>query len=310
MKDPYTVLGVSKTATQDEIKTAYRNLAKKLHPDLNPGNKSAEEKFKDIATAYERIGTAEARGKFDRGETEAQQQEQARRYANTQDGRGPFYHETQQGGGRYSSAFGEEFGGDEFFENLFRAAGQGRASGRPGARGMRGEDHLYQMEIEFRDAVRGAEREIALATGKKLQIKIPPGVETGARLRFKGQGGLGSGATAAGDATIEITVKPLAGFIRVGNDIETELPISFFEALLGAEVKVPTLDGLVMLKVPPGVSTGNRLRVRGKGVAMPSAVGDQIVVLKVMMPKKVEPEFEVAVREWSARYSYNPREVS
>ena len=284
IKDPYLVLGISKSATQDEIKIAYRNLAKKLHPDLNPGNKVSEEKFKDVSIAYERIGTVEERAKFDRGETTEQKAEQQQEQART-------YHETQQDGGRYSY---------DYFENLFRSAGGARG-------GARGEDHLYQMSVDFKDAVLGSEREITLPHGKRLLVKIPPGVETGSKLRFKHQGAPGIGKGSAGDAYVEITVKPLPGFNRVGFDIESENPISFIEALLGAEIKVPTLESSVMLKVPPGVTTGSRLRIRGKGILHGKERGDQIVSLKVVMPKKVDSELEKSVREWGDKYSYDPR---
>lgn len=315
--DPYVTLGVSKLATQDEIKAAYRNFAKKFHPDLNPGNKTAEAMFKDAASAYEQIGTPEERAKFDRGETPEQQQEQAQRSGSRNSraysgGAGPFYHETQQEGGRYSSSFGKGMGGEDFFENLFRSAGQGRSNYQTGgmAEDFAGEDHLYQMSVDFKDAILGAEREISLPTGKKLQLKIPPGVETGSKLRFKNQGAPGVGKGVAGDAYVELTIRPLPGFTRVGNNVETELSISFIEALLGAEIKVPTVDGTVMLKVPPGVTTHSRLRVVGKGVALKQARGDQIVVLKVVMPATRNPDLEKAVREWGDKYSYNPRETT
>jgi DnaJ-class molecular chaperone len=311
-KDPYQILGVSKSATQDEIKNAYRGLAKKLHPDLNPGNKIAETKFKEVASAYEQVGTAEARTKFDRGETPEQQNEQARRaYEEARTGQGrdePFYYNTQQGGGRYSSAFGQDMGGEEFFENLFRSAGRSRGrKAEPAEEDIRGEDQLYQMEIDFKDSVLGAEREITLPQGKKLKVKIPAGVVSGMKLRFKNQGGAGHKNGSAGDAYVEIKVRPSTDFKRVENDLETEISVSFIEALIGAEIQVPTIDGTVMLKVPPGVTTGSRLRVRGKGVVSGSTRGDQIVVLKVMTPKTVDPDLQAAIRDWNGKFSYNPR---
>ncbi len=302
MKDPYSILGVSKSATQDEIKSAYRNLAKKHHPDLNPGNKEAEKKFKDISVAYDTLGNPDQRAKFDRGDTPEQQQEAYAR-ASQAGGGAPRYHETQQNGGRYAYSFGGDFSGENFFENLFGGRGRPRAQSAD----YRGEDALYQMPIDFRDSILGAEREITLPTGKRLQVKIPPGVETGTRLRFKGQGGPGMGKGPAGDAYVETVVREQTEFKRVGNNIETELPVSFFEALLGVEVRVPTVDGSVLLKIPPGVSTGSRLRIKGKGVASAKESGDQIVVLKVAMPKKVDPALQEAVRTLGEKFSYDPR---
>jgi DnaJ-class molecular chaperone len=309
MKDAYETLGVSKTASQDEIKSAYRSLAKKFHPDLNPGNKEREARFKEISAAYEKVGEPEARKKYDRGETDEMGAGPGAAGASAYGGfgGGPFYYETQGGeaGGRYSNF---SFGGgadNDFFENLFRQAGQG---GRSRSGDAPGEDQLYQMEISFRDAVLGAERELTLPGGKKLHVVIPPGVDTGSRLRFRGQGGPGFGKGPAGDAYVEVSVRPLEGFTRKGKDLETEVPISFLEALRGGEVEVPTVEGKVQLKVPPGLSSGSRLRVKGKGVAGKGGErGDQYVVLKVVMPKKISTELAEAVRAWGSKFDYNPR---
>jgi DnaJ-class molecular chaperone len=286
---PYQILGVAKTATQDEIKNAYRALAKKLHPDLNPGNKEAERKFKDIANAYEKIGTAEERAKFDRGETE-QQQYQAGPQGRP---RNPFYYETQQDGGRYSSQFEGNFGQEDIFESIFGGMG--------GARGAknRKQDETYQMEIDFRDAVLGAEKEIILGSLKKLRVRIPAGVETGKKLRFSGQ------ATSGGDAYVEIHVKPSERFKRIGNNIEIEWPIGLAKAVLGGETEVPTVDGMVNLTIPAGVSSGAKLRVKGKGVPEPGGRGDQIVTLSIKLPKEIDPEVKEAIRKWSAKGSAN-----
>jgi len=302
MKDPYTILGVSKTATQDEIKNAYRSLAKKNHPDLNPGNKEREAKFKDAAQAYEQIGSPEARAKFDRGETEEA-------FAGGRGG--PYYHEAKAGGdgGRYTYSYGGGGMDDDFFENLFRQSGAG---GRGGGRREHGpgEDQLYQMEVEFRDAALGAEREIALPGGKKLQIKIPAGVESGARLRFKGQGGPGLGQGAAGDAFVEIHVRPSSQFTRKGRDVESEASITVYDALLGGEVEVPTLDGNISLKVPPGVSSGSKLRIRGKGIGSKTGErGDQLVALRIVMPKSIPPEMKQMLAEWKEKHPYSAKET-
>ena len=296
---PYETLGVSATAKQDEIKSAYRNLAKKYHPDLNPGNKEAEKKFKQINTAYEQVGTPEARAKYDRGESESESQEGFKR------GRqGPFYHQTQESGGRYSAPFG---GMDQdFFESIFGRMG-GAGGGRSGD--MPGEDVVYQMDVSFEDAARGAEREITLPNGKRLRVRIPAGVESGTRLRFAGQGESGAGKGQSGDAYVQLQVKSSPLFRRVGKDIELELPISVSEAILGTEVKVPSLEGSLLLKVPPGVSSGQRLRVSGMGVPdlKDGKKGDQYVILKIVLPQAFDPEFKREVEAWSRRQPFDPR---
>lgn len=304
MKDPYSVLGVSKTASQEEIKNAYRAIAKKNHPDLNPGNKEKEAKFKEAAQAYERIGTAEARAKFDRGETE-----EAFEGAGAGARGGPFYYQTGPGGGPGGGRYGFDFGGggfdEDLFEQLFRGGGAGRGRARGGD--AAGEDQLFQMEVDFRDSVLGAEREITLPGGKKLRVKIPAGVESGTRLRFRGQGGPGRGKGEPGDAYVEILVRPHPSFTRVGRDLETELPITFYDALAGAELEVPTIEGKVALRVPPGVSTGSRLRVKGRGVGpLQGARGDLFVRLKVVMPKSPPEGLRAAAAEWRAKFPYEP----
>ena len=289
--NPYTALGVDAKASQDEIKSAYRKLAKKFHPDLNPGNKKAESQFKDISSAYDQIGTADDRANFDRGQVEA---EAAKQYA--RNSRGPFYSETQAGGGRYTSQFG---GIDEdILSSIFSQMG------RRGQGGFQGphEDELYQMEIDFKDSVLGGEREIALPSGKKFRVKIPPGVESGTKLRFAGKGS----STAPGapiDVYVQLNVKPSLTFRRIGKDLEVELPVSFSDAILGGEVKVPTIDGSILMNIPPNVSSGQKLRAKGKGVLDPvtNTRGDQIAVLKIKMPEKVDAEFRKAVEDWSKR---------
>lgn len=296
MKNPYDVLGLTKSASQEDIKKAYRSLVKKYHPDKNAGNKAAEEKFKEIAHAFDLIGTEEARGKYDRGETTEQQQEQYQRYRRSYGN--PFGH----GFGQSYSQTDQDFTDQDFFEHLFKEA---RRSQRPkrsfwGDENL-GEDHQYKMEVEFKESILGSEKVITLQTGKQLQIKIPPGIESGKKLRFKGQGGNG------GDAYVEIVVRPSDVFKRVKDDIEVEVSISFIEAILGAEIPVPTVDGTVMVKVPAGVTTGSRLRVKGKGVSTGKIQGDQIVKIIVETPKKVDPNLAQEIKNLSQKYSFNPR---
>lgn len=307
-QNPYSVLGVSSSATQEEIKEAYRKLAKKLHPDLNPGNKEAERKFKDVNLAYEQVGTPETRAKFDRGETE----EATAGFAGRRGG-APFYHETQSGGGRYSrfSFGGGDDGGEGVDDDLLHSIFERMGGGRRGfSEPVSGQDVLYKMEVELRDAALGAEREITLPAGKRLRVKIPAGIESGTRLRFPG---LGSPAPteggAAGDAYVELEVMPSPLFKRFGANLELELPISVAEALLGAEIKVPTLESPILLKIPPGASSGQRLRISGKGGARLGGEGrgDLLVTLKIVSPKEVDADFRSAVESWSRRQPFDAR---
>jgi DnaJ-class molecular chaperone len=299
MKDPYEILGINKNADQEQVKKSYRKLAKKYHPDLNPGNKEAELKFKDVSHAFDQIGTPEARAKFDRGETNEQQQKQ---YDDYMKGQGQqSYYDTQDRGGRYSYSFGEDIGGADFFENLF---GSGRRS-RP--MDFPGEDVNYKMEVSFKEAALGGEKVITLPEGKSLKVKIPAGIESGKKLRFKGMGQTGYGRGPKGDAYIEIIVTPLEGFSRKGKDIESELPISFLEAITGAEVEVPTIEGSVMMKIPSGVSSGSKLRIKGKGAGEKDDRGNHIVTLKIVMPKHIDPGLKEAAEGIKKQYNYDPR---
>lgn len=301
MNDPYQSLGLTKEASQEDIKKSFRKLAKKYHPDLNPGNKEAEKKFKEVSHAFDLLGTPEARAKFDRGETDEQKQKQYEEYMGG-NRKKPSYYDTQHDGGRYSYSFGEDVGGADFFENLFGGGGR-----RKGSMDFPGEDITYKMDVDFKEAALGGEKVITLPDGKKLQVKIPAGIVSGKKLRFKNMGQPGIGKGPAGDAFIEINVKPLPGFIRSGDDIETELPISFLDAITGAEVEVPTLDGSVMMKIPPGVSTGSKLRIKGKGAGTTEKRGNQIVVLKIVMPKQIDPALKTAAENLKHQFNYDPR---
>ncbi|MBF0278807.1 MAG: J domain-containing protein [SAR324 cluster bacterium] len=295
--DPYSTLGVSKDTPQEEIKEAYRKLAKQYHPDLNPGNAEAERKFKEISAAYDLLGSPEKRKKFDLGEVEfpsgSAQREQ----------RGPFYYETQQGGGRYTQSF--EGLDEDFLESLFK----GFKGSKKEAYQFRGEDQYYLMEVEFHDAILGAEKEITLPTQKVLRVKIPAGIESGKKLRFARQGSPGAGTGPPGDVFVEIKVKPSPVFKRMGQDLEMELAISLNEAILGADVEVPTLEKPIKLKIPAGASTGQRLRLKEKGVLDQSTKkrGNLLVILKVVMPSHIDDELKTMIEKWSQSHSYNPR---
>lgn len=289
MIDPYSVLGVSKSASQEEIKKAYKKLAKKYHPDLNPGNKEAEKKFKDVQEANNFIGDEKSRAMFDRGETDEQKQHAYEQHRHS-------YQKAQEGTGRYSYSFGGDFD-DDIFANIF--GGMGGMGGRSRGQPFR-QDETYHLDVEFDEAALGAERILTLPSGKKIQVRIPAGIKEGQKLKFKDLG-------EHGDAYIEIGIKPHAIFKREGNDIYSEVPISIFEAINGAEIEVPTLDGKVMLKVPAGVSTGTKLRIKNKGAGKVDDRGNHIVNLRVVSPKTPPEGLKEALAKLSQQYAYNPR---
>jgi DnaJ-class molecular chaperone len=299
-EDPYSVLGLKKDASQDDIQKAYRGLAKKLHPDLNPGNKQAEEQFKAVSAAYDLLSDPEKRARFDRGEIDASGQERPRqRYYRD-------FAEAARGDHPYASSEGfSDFGdlGEEsdLFSGLFGRGG--RANIR-----MRGQDIHFRMPVEFLEAINGATRRITLPDGSALDVTIPAGARDGQMLRLAGKGGPGIGGGPQGDAFIEISVKPHPYFTRKGDDIHLELPVSLGEAVLGGKVSVPTPTGPVTMTVPKGSNTGSLLRLRGKGVARPGgARGDQYVSLKVVLPEKPDAELEAFVTGWGGGKTYNPR---
>ncbi len=296
MTDPYKTLGVSSTATEDEIKKAFRRLAKKYHPDLNPGNKASEQKFKEINDAYSMIGTKEAREKYDRGEADEN-------FYNQAGGPGrSYYRDFQDGQGRYTRVYQGD--GEDLFGSIFEQFGAGR-----GEFSMPGQDHVYKMEVDIQDAVHGAEREITMPDGRRIKVKIPPGIEEGAKLRFKELGGAGYGKGKPGDAYVEISIKSSGIFKIEGRNIETEVPVTLDEAINGSKINVPTIDGNVLLTIPAGVNTGTKLRIKGKG--MPGRGGkdrgDQLVSLKVMLPDSMDDRLKDFIKAWSKDHPYNPR---
>lgn len=319
-QDPYQILGVTKSSTHDEIKNAYRTLAKKFHPDLNPGNKAAEDKFKRISQAYDLIGTPEARGNYDR-----------REFERPGPGEGPFrqerpfYYRTQQDGpegGRYAYSFGEEMDQGDLFETLFgeRFTGFGQDSrSRESIKSpLKGEDLHHRMDIRLDESIQGGAKDITFPSGhppgqairKKLRVKLPKGVTDGTRLKFAGQGKPGLRGGPPGDAYVEIHVLPDPRFQREGDDLILQLPVSITEALFGGEIQIPTIEKELVLRIPPHSNTGTRLRLRGLGAWNRSTGkrGDLLVNLNVLLPKTVDSELESTLRKWQEQHSYNPRE--
>jgi DnaJ-class molecular chaperone len=298
--DPYTTLGVNKGATQDEIQKAYRRLAKKLHPDLNPGNKAAEEKFKEISAAYDLLGDPDKRARFDRGEIDASGAERPRQQQYYRD------FADQDGWSAYTSNsgfadFGDYAGAEDILSEIF-----GR-EGRAGRR-RRGQDVRYHLELSFLDAVNGGKQSIILPDGSTLDVNIPPGTRDGQILRLKGKGRPGVGDGPPGDALIEISVLPHPYFTRKGDDIHLDLPISLKEAVLGAKVKVPTPGGTVTVAVPKWSNTGRVLRLKGRGVPRADgSKGDEYIKLMLMLPEKPDPKLEAFVAEWQP-VEYSPRQ--
>lgn len=296
MRDPYEVLGVAKAASPEQLKKAYRKLAKKLHPDLNPGNKAVEQQFKEISAAYDLVSDPEKRARYDRGEidasgTERPQRSYYRTYAESGDG------------AKYRDFGGEGFSAEDLFADLFRDR-----HGRERTFRARGADVTYTTAVDFLDAARGAKRRVTLNDGKTLDITIPPGTEDGQTLRLKGQGRPGIGGGEPGDAFIEVRVQPHAYFTRQGSDIHLEVPVTLPEAVLGASIAVPTIDGKVTVKVPPGSNTGTSLRLKGRGVAREGRRGDQYVKLKVVLPDRPDEELKDFLGRWSKEHPYDVRD--
>lgn len=285
-KDLYSILGVSKTATRSEIKAAYHKLARKYHPDVNQDNPPAAEKFKEASSAYDVLGDEEKRKKYDNKEIDADGKPTGFGASGGQGGYsgnpfdGEFYSEGGNTGGfDFSSIFGEDVFG--FGGGASQGSRRGFGNNR---RAKKGEDISYTMKIDFLSAVKGSEQQVTIG-GKSINVKVPAGTIDGQTLRLKGLGKPGHFSGENGDVLITLKVDKHPYFSLDGNNINMELPISLKEAILGAKVTVPTIDGRVAVNIPPYSSSGEKLRLKCKGLNCTKGVGDQIVTLKIISPE-------------------------
>ncbi len=306
-RDPYQELGVARTAGADEIRKAFRKLAKENHPDTNPGNKAAEERFKRVSAAFDIVGDPEKRKKFDAGLIDADGRETAGGFGAGGFGGGGF------GQGRGGGFRTESFEGVDLGDILGEMFGGGARGGRGGGAGggfggfsQRGADTRARLEIDLEDAIRGGKRRIAFSDGRTIDVTIPKGAQDGQTLRLKGQGA--PGRAGPGDAFIEIAVTPHPIFKREGDSLVMDLPVTFYDAVLGGKVEAPTPDGPVMVTVPKGSNTGARLRLKGRGLAdAKGGRGDLFARLVVVLPDAPDPALETFAEEQKAKRPYSPK---
>jgi len=326
MKDYYQLLGVSKEASENEIKKAYRRLAKKYHPDVNK-DKGAEEKFKEVSEAYNVLSDSKKRKQYDMFGSSGFGQR-----APGGQGPGGFQWEFRQGpGGGSSTSSGQgfdfgSFGGENFgnlgdlFNELFQMGGMRggptrRRQTRETSQGPTpGRDSSTDLEIDFLEAIHGTSRQMHIRHGRgseNLTVRIPAGVDNGSKVRVAGKGEPGQLGGKPGDLYLNIRVKSHPIFWREGADIYCEVPITIYEAILGSTIQVPTLDGTAKMKIPPGTTSGQKFRLKGKGapnLEKKGTVGDEYVIVQIVPPSKIDPETEELIREWSVKHPYNPRE--
>jgi DnaJ-class molecular chaperone len=313
--DLYQELGVTRGASSDEIRKAFRKLAKQLHPDRNPGDKAAEERFKKVSAAFDILGDEDKRKKYDAGQIDSDGRETMRGF---RPGEGPF-----GAGGPFAGGFQRE--GPGGFETHFEGSGDfsdilseilgGRRGGGGGFGGFggpppRGQDVRAEINITVEEAVQGAKKRIAFSDGRTLDVTIPKGAAEGQALRLKGQGGAGRGGP--GDALIELHISSHPVFKREGSNLTMDVPVSVPDAVLGGKVEAPTPDGPVTLTVPKGANSGQILRLKGRGLGDPATGrrGDLLARLMVTLPETVDPELQAFAEQWRAQRPYAPRRKS
>jgi DnaJ-class molecular chaperone len=302
-QDPYQELGVARTASADEIRKAFRKLAKQFHPDANPGNKSAEERFKRVSGAFDIVGDVEKRKKFDAGEIDADGKEIMRGYAGNPFGQGGGFGQGGPAGGFRSAEF-DNVDLSDILGEMFGGRG-GRAGGFTSTP-QRGQDVRARLEIDLEEAIKGGKKRIAFSDGRTLDVTIPTGATDGQVLRLKGQGA--PGRAGPGDALIEMAIRPHPLFKREGDNLVMDLPVSVPDAVLGGKVEAPTPDGNVTLSIPAGSNTGSTLRLKGKGfVTAQGKRGDLLARVVVTLPDAPDPELQKFAEAWRAERPYTPR---
>ena len=305
--DPYQELGVSRTATAAEIRKAFHKLAKANHPDTNPNNKAAEERFKRVSAAFDILGDVPKRKKFDAGEIDADGRETARGFGG---GGGPWG--APPGGGGFGGRPGESFEGvdlGDILGEMFGGARGGRGGGQGGGFGggsQRGGDVRARLEVDLVDAILGGKRRIAFSDGRTIDVTIPKGAQEGQTLRLKGQGS--PGRAGPGDALIELTIGVHPIFRREGEVLVMDVPVTVYDAVLGGKAQAPTPDGPVTLTIPKGANTGARLRLKGRGLAdAQGRRGDLFARLVVALPERPDAELEALAETWKRERPYAPK---
>jgi DnaJ-class molecular chaperone len=321
MRDPYDVLGVSKNASAAEIKSAFRRQAKKLHPDANKHDPKAAARFAELNAAYEILGEADKRKAFDRGEIDAEGKPRFQGFEGFGAGRGPgagfgqdgIFETFTWGRDGFQRAGGRAGGGFRGFEDILKEAFGGARGGGPGGFQFEqdvgeggGQDVTATLTITLPEAAKGTKKRVELPTGKAVEVKIPPGLNERQTIRLKGQGLAGvRGRT--GDLLITVSIAPHPLFMRDGADLRLELPITLYEAVLGAKVRVPTLDGAVELAIPAGTNSGRTFRLKGKGLPAKDGTGDLLAAVRIVLPERGDAELEELMRKWRQNKPYDPR---
>jgi DnaJ-class molecular chaperone len=328
MRDPYEVLGVDRKASAADIKSAFRRLAKKLHPDANKNDPKAASRFAEINAAYEILGEEDKRKAFDRGEIDAEGKPRFQEFEGFRGGAGArpgagFGPETEfetfnfgpegftrgtRRGRAGAGGGGAGFGG---FEDILREAFSGAARRGGGGATFEADDLgtganvTAALTVSLPDAAHGVAQRVRLPSGKDVEVKIPAGITNGQQVRLRGQGLAGPGG--AGDLLIAVSIAPHHTFTLDGNDIRLDLPVTLYEAALGAKVRVPTLDRPVELTIPPGTSSGRTFRLKGKGFPAKDGRGDLLATVRIMLPAQSDPDFEALMKKWRTEKPYDPR---